>query len=160
MDEKTLAQDFRSVELAYPLAIASYDLAQKRLDVVEGRLQTLLAFVPPVTIAVIATANGKGAPFTSYWFIGAMLLCLFGLTFGVHTRLADRVIVIDPAVLSQKWLHFSEWQFKRNVIHLSGIHFDKNATVIARKGRRTSLAAIIFLLEALFLGAWIVAHNL
>jgi len=159
MNDK-LAQDFKSVELAYPLAVASYDLAQKRLDVVEGRLQTLLAFVAPVTVAVIAAANGKGAPFTSYWFIAAMIFCLFGLALGVHTRLADTVIVIDPGVLSQKWLHFSEWQFKRNVIHLSGKHFNANATVIARKGRYTSWTAFIFLLEALCLGAWIVAHNL
>ncbi|MCM3873436.1 MAG: hypothetical protein ND895_22365, partial [Pyrinomonadaceae bacterium] len=115
---ENLVRDFPSVELAYPLAVASYDLAQKRLDVVEGRLQTLLAFVTPITIAVIAAANGKGVPFASRWFAAAMALCLLGLGFGVRTRLADKVIVIDPGVLSKKWLHFSEWQFKRNVIHL------------------------------------------
>jgi hypothetical protein len=157
---ENLASSFPSVELAYPMAVASYDLAQKRLDVVEGRLQTLLAFTVPVTIAVISAVNGKGVPFTSLWFIAAMGLCFLGLALGIHARLADKIIVIDPGVLSQNWLHFSEWQFKRNVIYLSGEHFEKNARVIARKGRYTSFTAIIFLLEAICLGAWVVAHNL
>jgi hypothetical protein len=135
-------------------------LIQKRLDVVENRLQTLLAFVPPITVAIIAAANGKGVPFTSPWFISAMVLTVSGLALGLYVRLSDRIVVIDPGVLSQKWLHFPEWQFKRNVIHLSGKHFEKNAAVIARKGRYTSVAALIFLCEALCLGAWIVAHNL
>lgn len=159
MDEK-LVQDFPSVGLAYPLAVASYDLIQKRLDVVDGRLQMLLAFVAPATVGVVVAANGKGVPFASWWFAVAMVSCLLGLGFGIYTRLSDKIVVVDPGVLSQKWLHLSEWQFKRNVIYLSGKHFEVNATVIARKGRYTSLTAIIFLLEALLLGAWVGAHNL
>lgn len=159
-EEGKLAHDFPSVALAYPLAVASYDLAQKRLDVVEGRLQTLLAFVASVTIAVCAAAPGKNLSFSSGWFVAAMVACLLGLALGVRTRLSDKLWVIDPGVLSEKWLHFSEWQFRRNVIHLSGKHFEKNAAVIARKGFYTSMTALIFLLEAICLGVWIAAHSL
>jgi hypothetical protein len=155
-----LANDFPSVDLAYPLAVASYDLAQKRLDVVEGRLQALLVFVASVTVGIIAAASGKNVPFSSPWFALAMFACACGFIVGIHTRLSDKLWVIDPGVLSEKWLHFSQWQFRRNVIHLSGKHFEKNATVIARKGFYTSITALIFLLEGLFLGAWIAAHNL
>lgn len=155
-----LKNNFPSVELAYPLAIASYDSVQKRLDVVEGRLQTLLAFVAPVTVAVMAAAAGKNVPFSSRLFIAAIVSCVGGFALGIYTRLAGKFIVINPGVLSEKWLHFSGWQFKRNVIHLSGKHFQVNASIVARKGRLTLIVALIFLLEALFLGLWIVNHNL
>src|SRR5260370_42163935 len=115
--EEELEKKFPSVELVYPLAVASYDLAQKRLDVVEGRLQTLLAFVPPVTIAVIAAA--RSVPFASWWFVAAMVSCLFGLAGGGSSRLAHKITGGDPSGVFGKRLHFFHGPFERNVIFFS-----------------------------------------
>ncbi len=48
-----LAQEYPSVDLAYPFAISAYDLAQKRLDAMESRLQTLIGFAATATLGIV-----------------------------------------------------------------------------------------------------------
>ncbi len=40
-----MEKTYPSVELVYPIAVASYDAALRRLDTIDGRLQTVLAFI-------------------------------------------------------------------------------------------------------------------
>src|SRR5688572_21643982 len=67
------AETYPGVELAYPIAVASYDVALRRLDVMDGRLQTLMAFIVAVSAAVPSIAANRGIQFRSYWFYAALI---------------------------------------------------------------------------------------
>ncbi|MCK7579882.1 MAG: hypothetical protein MZV65_32095 [Chromatiales bacterium] len=53
---------------------ASYETAAKRLDSIDNRLQTLLAFVAAVSVAVPSIAHARGCRFSPLWFYGAVTL--------------------------------------------------------------------------------------
>jgi hypothetical protein len=59
MSEELNKATYPGVELAYPLAASSYDVALKRFDAMDGRLQTILAFIVATSAAVPALAAGR-----------------------------------------------------------------------------------------------------
>lgn len=75
----SLKQAFPSVDLAYTIAVDSYDVLMKRSESVDGRLQTMLALFASVTAVVPAVGASRGLSFHSKWFyvaIGAMALAV------------------------------------------------------------------------------------
>src|SRR5882762_6930062 len=92
-----------SLDLAYTIALSSYDVAQKRLEAVEKRLQEILAFIATITFGGIAVFANKGYHFKSFLFIGAMVACLVGLLLGTYARLHGYLVLIKPSVLHDKY---------------------------------------------------------
>jgi hypothetical protein len=62
---KTSEEKYPSVDLAYTLALASYDLIQKRLDIIDTRLQTLIALIATVSLPIPAIAVAKNLTLNS-----------------------------------------------------------------------------------------------
>lgn len=148
------ADDYKeALELAYPLAVESYKLTERRLEVIEKRLQDLLAFDVTITLGFIGICSGK-LDFVHWAFILGIFFCLLGLGVGVYTRLEGTLMFIAPKRLYDDYLVATDAEFKLWFIGATGKNDEHNAAVIKRKARMTARIAILFLLEALLLGLW------
>jgi hypothetical protein len=101
-------QEFPGVELAYPLALSAYDTMQKRMDIVENRLQTLIAFATTLTLAFIAAVSSKGFDFHSRLFYAAIALYIAGVCVGFGARLWGSLKLFDLSKAFLKSLGWSE----------------------------------------------------
>src|SRR6266496_1028555 len=128
-----LAQEYPSVDLAYPFAISAYDLAQKRLDAMESRLQTLIGFAATATLGIVTAASGKGHEFHSRWFVAAMAASAVGIVAATYARLVGELKVLNPQTLYEEWLSYTEWEFKKNLVYFSGQAFVENIALVNRK---------------------------
>jgi len=146
------------VDTAYDFVIPSYQWILARFEAVSARIQSLQAFATTVTLGVPAVAISiRGdITFKSVWFISALLLFLAIVIIGLITRPWGSVILADPQKFYDKWLHFQEWEFKKNAIYWAGEHFAANVSLVNRKARMMTIMTILFLVEAGFLLVWII----
>jgi hypothetical protein len=146
---------YPGVELAYELAVASYDSIIKRLDVMDGRLQTMLAFAATTTAVVPSVANSRGLTFRSYWLYAALTVFFVQLIVGTIPRFWGRIKLIKPEVLWQRWLHKSTWQFKKDYIYFASEDFNHNAELLKSRWWLTVAVSILFFVEVLLLLIWV-----
>lgn len=154
---KSLQENYPSVELAYPIAIASYETALKRLDALDNRVQTLMTFAATVMLAVPAVAANKGLSFKSGWFITALVLFLIANAFGIAARLRGHICLLSPETLYNEYLGLSEWEFKKDAIYWAGVNFKHNNNLILHRHRLMVMMLIFFLLEVEALAVWVAA---
>ncbi len=154
-----LEKEFPSVELAYPLAVASYESASKRLDSVDGRLQTILAFIVTVSVAIPSIASGRGIPFQSYWFYASFFFFVSGIGVGIWARLYGNVRLITPTNLFQDWLRDSKWQFQKDMIYHAGQDFDANMKLVNQKWRCSVAVTLLFVLQAVCQTVWVLGSR-
>jgi hypothetical protein len=145
------------VGLAYDIAINSYESVIRRLDHVDGRIQTLLAFMVTTTAIVPTVANSRGLSFRSLWLYLALACLTGGLLLGSYARHLGEVQMLHPTKLYEKWLGLSEWEFKKDLIYFAGQDFEHNKTLVERKWRASVTLTVLFFLEAAFLVVWVVA---
>lgn len=157
--KEQIGQSSPSIDLAYPLALASYDVAQKRLEVVEKRLQEILGFAVTITLGTIAIHANKGYDFKSWLFIAAMAACLSGLIIGTYARVEGRLVLIKPSVLQDKYLDLPEPVFKSYFVHFAAKHWNINAGLVNRKGLLTNVAVVCFVAETIILILWSAASG-
>lgn len=141
-----------ALNLAYPLAIESYKEAERRMDVVEKRVQDLLAFAVSVTLAGIALYSSK-FNLQNVWFVGAIALFATGLAVGAYARLCGSLWQISLNHIFDEFLIFPDSQFKLSMVENAGIHSSENAITVGRKATLTNLSVFIFVLEIGFLVA-------
>lgn len=131
----TLEEKYPSVELAYPFAVSAYDVAQKRLDAVDSKLQTLMAVGVSLSLAVPAIAVSKGIHFGSAWFIIASVFFLLAICVGLYARVVGNLRVINPMRIYNHMLHLSQTDFKAEAIYWAGRDFETNRDMIERKAK-------------------------
>jgi hypothetical protein len=155
--ESFSAADYPAVELAYPIALSSYETFLKRLDALDGRVQTTQAFIVTVTLAIPAIAANKGLPFSSFWFW--LALAAFALTnaFAFLARLQGTITLLHPQVLYDEYLSDTDWEFKKNLIYWAGQHVECNNQVLLLRARLLLWACLIFLVEVVALVVWVAA---
>jgi hypothetical protein len=149
---------YPSVDLAYDIAVASYDSIIKRLDVMDGRLQTILAFAATTTAVVPTVANARGLTFRSWWLYLALTTFVLQLVIGTVARSAGRIRLLKPETFYLKWLHKSAWQFKKDLIYWSSKDFNDNAALLERRWRLTVTISLLFFIEVLLLLVWVAAR--
>jgi len=155
-----LEKTFPSVELAYGIAVNSYDGLVKRLDWIDGRIQTMVAFFVSITAAVPVLAAAKGISFHSRWFYLAIALMSLATGFACKARLSGDVTLLDPNKLNtDRWLCLSEWEFQNYVIQAAALAFVANKNLITTKWRWSVAISIVFLLGSLCLVGWVVASS-
>jgi hypothetical protein len=152
-----LENEYPSISLAYPIAVASLDLAAKRLDSVDGRLQTILAFIVTVSAAVPSIAAGRGAHFASVWFYGSLILFVACVALGTYARLAGTLKLLDPTNLYQNWLDITPIDFQKNLIFYAGQAFDSNIKLADWKWKCSVWITALFACEILALVAWVIS---
>ncbi len=151
----SLKAQFPSTDLAYQIAVSSYEAMTKRLDAIDGRIQTILAFAATTSALVPSIGGGRGLPFSSPWFIAAAAIFFLAILLGSYARLGGTVRVLDPKPLYDGWLHFSEPEFKVYFIEQAAKDFDANDTLLRSRWRLAVFITILFFLEAAMLAIWV-----
>jgi hypothetical protein len=151
--------EYPGVELAYAIAVASYDSIVKRLDVMDGRIQTMLAFASTTTAVVPTVAKAAGLSFRSWWLYSALGLFALQLIIGTYARLVGTIRLLKPAAFYDRWLAKSPWTFKKDLIYFAGQDFNANGKLLQTRWRLTVAISVIFFLEVGLLLAWIAYHT-
>lgn len=155
LSEDELKEKFPSINLVYPIAIASYDNMIKRLDGLDGRIQTLTAFAVTACLAIPALGKIQNLSFRSFWFWGAMVAILLAAILSVCARLAGKVRMLDPENLRNGALHLPEHIFKAYAIHYAAKAFNTNNKRLKCKWRLSVFCMSLFTLALLCLLVWV-----
>jgi hypothetical protein len=150
-----------SVEVAYDLAVKSYDLSERRLQIVEGRNEKILGYVSGLTLAVVAFLAGSNSTklnLNSCLFITALIFGVLSLITGLLVMLAGRIKVIDIKTIKEKWIHLEEIDFKKEMLIASSKHYDENCELLEKKAQLTLISAVLFVLEIIFLIIWLTSN--
>src|ERR1700730_17320362 len=99
-----LQEEFPSIELAYPIAVESYNRAERRFDAWDGRIQTLIVFAASIGLAVPPLIHSQQATFRSAWFISALCLFVLSILIGFAARMYGSIKLLDPNELYEAWL--------------------------------------------------------
>ncbi len=153
---------YPGVEIAYDTIEKSYDWAIQRLDSVDDGIDKRLTWISSITIGVVGFFSTKLPPSSficNVWFLIAMVFFVVAVSIGMITKFYGSLIIPSPKVFFDKWLHFSEFKFKKTALFDAGNHFVKNLSLINRKGRLSSVMMICFIVEIVFLGLWIITLN-
>lgn len=149
-------EDYPSVELAYPIALSSYETLLKRVDAQESRAQAFLAFVVAITVAVPAIASAGGISLKSTWFFVAISLFVLSALINVFGRLHGDIYLINPARVYETELHKTPWQFRKDAIYFAGQDYQRNNALILRRHRLSVWMMAVFVAEvaALAMALW------
>jgi hypothetical protein len=147
-EPKPLSEQYPSVELAYPIALASYEIAAKRWEAVDGRLQTVMAIGTALVLAAPAAFKALNITASKSWLLASLALYLAGCMVGIYARLLGRLVILSPTVLYEKWLHLGPWEFKKDLIYFAGEHQRENIATLEKKQRLAVVMIAAFLLGA------------
>ena len=155
MTKEELETKYPGVEYAYPIAVASYDLALRRLDAIDGRLQTIMAFIVAVSAVVPSVAVPRGIHFRSCAFYAALGVFVVTLTIGTVARLYGKIKVFTPKKAFNHWLHKGQWTFKRDFISVAADDFESNNWLIKFKWWCMVVVSLLFFVQAVCLTVWV-----
>jgi hypothetical protein len=157
---KTNEEKYPSVNLAYDIALKSYDAAMKRSDIADDGIDKLRSFVTTINLAFLAwvVSSNKTEPMLNAWFLVSLAIFLFSIILSIIAKSSNGIILPSPKELYNKYLHYSEWEFRKNFIYWSGEHYEKNKDMVANKAKYIVYIFILFLLEAAMMGYWLVKY--
>ena len=148
-------EEYPGVEVAYDLTVAACESIIKRIDVMDGRLQTIMAFAATTTAVVPSVANSRGLTFRSNWLYAALGLFIVQLLLGTIARTFGTMKLVRPHVLWERWLEKESWLFKKDFIFFGKGHFDHNANLLRRRWRLMLVINFLFFVEVLLLVVWV-----
>ena len=143
------------LDLAYDFVQPSYQWLLSRFEAGNTRLQTMQAVVASVSLAVPAFARllEQTLSFADARFVAAVVVSLAAIAIGVIGRQTGTVRLMHPKEL-RDLLRLPEAQFKYNVLHWAGEHFDQTTAGIERKWRWVWAMLALFLIELVLLVSW------
>jgi uncharacterized integral membrane protein len=144
----------QAVNLAYPIALQSYETSQKRWDAIDTKIQTLIVLATTLTAAVPVVTANRGLSFKSPLALLALASFVVGTVLAIYARQSGMLIILQPSVFYDKWLDLSEKQFKAELVFFAGEHCEKNLRAISRKARFSDFAALAYLVEIIFFASW------
>lgn len=152
-----MQKSYPGVDLAYDLAVDSYEPLVRRLDAIDGRLQTAMGFAATTMAVVPSVASARNLSFASILFWLAFATLVFIIAVGSHARHYGEIKLLNPAQLEnyETWLGYEPWQFKTTFIHWAGEHFQLNKDLIEWKWKRSVAITIAFFVQVVFLVAWV-----
>ncbi len=156
ISKNPLQQQYPSVELAYEIALHSYDVSMQRLDAANANFDKLRSWITTVNLAFFAWALSKepNTAFDCVFYLGlAIFVTIVVLT--MHGKSKDGVLLPDPMLLYKTRLHEDHWTFKKNFVYIAGLDFDENRKFVNKKGRYQIAIFSLLLLEAEVMGIWL-----
>ena len=146
-----------SVPEAYGLVLPSYQFLVTRFEAADTRLTTLLTFAATLTLGAPLFAKNvrPELEFNSPVFVSALAFFVAGSVAGLVGRVSGRLLLPNPNVLYQRWLHKTTWEFKKDLIAFAGAHFAHNANAINRKTRYAVVLGVCLLFEIVAFVAWL-----
>ncbi len=154
---KFLESQYPSVDLAYEFVKPSYDWMLTRFEAANSKIQGLLTFSATITasLPIIAKAIINNVDFSSLWFIGAIATFVFLVLTGIVGMKVGSIILVHPKILHDKYLDYSHWKFRQQVIYWAGEHFNINKGIIDKKMQLRDIMIIFLLAEILCIVLWI-----
>lgn len=149
-----LEQHFPSLELVYPLAVASYDTIIRRIDAVVTRVQTMTAFSLTTLLAVPILARAQDIEFNLLFF-AAVLCMLFAITVSVFAQWTGEVRNLNVEALRDDFLHLDKPVFQNYIIYYAAESYKKNVAVLTKKWRLGVVSLVFFALSLSSLLAWV-----
>jgi hypothetical protein len=149
-----LETNYPGIDLAYPIAVQSYEVGSKRLEIMDGRLQTILAFVATVTGLFPAIVGKSVGAFRSPWFYAAACLFVSILILGTAARLFGKIKVLEPNQLFDHWLRKHPLEFKKDFIAFAGDALDDNLDLANKKWLASVVIIGLFAAEVVLLVVW------
>jgi hypothetical protein len=156
MDLKT---GWPSIEFAYPLAVNSFEVMAKRFDSYDAKFQSVLTVGATATLGVVTLASARGVSLNSKWLLAVAALFFVSAALGVIGRMVGKLQVVDPQNLFDDYLAFSEFEFKKNLIHGAGVCFKSNARVLDLKQKYVLVVTALFLAQVACLALWALGLN-
>lgn len=159
--EKSIEEQYPSVDLAYDITLQSYDIAFKRSDLIDGNADKLLTWATATNLAIFTIVITKFIQpeqihkAMNIWFYIASFLYVV-MVFIVHrVKLAGWFAILNPEILWKGWLHKSHWQFKKDILAFGRKDFVNNMTLIKKKAKLLGYATFSFLLQMAVLVKWV-----
>lgn len=154
---KSLESQYPSVDLAYEFVKPSYDWMVSRIETINNKIQGLSTFAVTITTAlpIITKAIFNNIAFSSLWFYMAMVAFAFLVVTGIVGLRIGSIVLLNPKILYDKYLHYSHWEFKQMVIYWAGEHFNENKKLIDKKAYFRDTMTIFLLVEILCICLWI-----
>ena len=143
---------YPSVDLAYPLAVQSYDLTVKRFDALDARIQSTLGLGVSLTFAIPVALSAFDLQFRPLWMGAAFVVFLLAIILGICARLVGAIKLVSPTTLYNDWIQCPEEEFKQQFIGYAGKHMEANASLLEKRYRLLCGFISLFFLEALLFG--------
>ena len=150
-----LEKRFPSIPLAYPLAVASYDQAVKRLDGVDSKNLQLLSFCLAAFLVFPTVANAHKLSFQSYWFYLAFTSVLISICLSAFAFKHGRIPLITPTKLFKDMLDLPDIVFKKDMIFHAGADFEKICNLTEKKWKLNTASLVFFLLAVILATIWL-----
>jgi hypothetical protein len=148
------------VHRAYDFVGPSYALILQRLDAANSHLQTLQAFAASIALGapILAASVVKDIDFHSPWFYSALVTLGALIVIGAVARILGAVQLVTPQMLYDKWLNYTEWEFKKNAVYWAGRHFKDNYTLVNNKALAAFGMTVLLLAEMGLLLGWVMTQ--
>jgi len=146
-----------SIDLIYPIAVSSYEWAQKKNESLDSRIYTLLAFGAGILLVVPFQihSNLNSANFSSASFVGSVIAFLAALIVGIVARMRVKLAQLHPQVLYEHYAALSPHEFKTQLIKHAGHDLDENREFLRHKKDQISLMLGCFGLGGILLLLWL-----
>jgi len=139
-----------AVAAAFEFVGPSYEQTLRRIEARENGIRAMMTIATAITFPALTLLTGPNASkkdFGSPWFIfGISDLALLMLV-GVLSSIFETIQVVDPLRLYNEMLTFTEWEFKKNALYLSGLDFAANVKTLNRLGIVSSALAVLLFIE-------------
>lgn len=156
-----MSNEKTSLDLAYDLAVDSYEPLVKRLDIMDGRLQSIMSFAATTMALVPSVASARNLSFRSFWFWAAFAVFVMILFLGARARTYGEIILVNPAKISvPEWMDLQTTEFKEFFIEYASEHWEKNNALVTWKWDKTVFLSILFFLQVGLLVVWVAALRL
>jgi hypothetical protein len=151
----------KTLDLAYELAVDSYEPLVKRLDILDGRLQAVMSFAATAMALVPSVASARNLSFRSAWFWAAVAVFVLILFLGTQARHYGEIILANPKKISvAEWLSLEPQQFKSYFVEYASEHWEKNNSLVTWKWEKSVFLSILFFLQVGLLVVWVAALRL
>lgn len=154
-----LIAKYPSIDIAYPLAVDSYEVMSKRIEVVNQRLQNLAKFMLTFVALLPVALRTQDISLGSFWFICSMLALVTGVFLSVIPLLTGHIQLMHPRNLWDYYLDSQPLIVKRDLIAYAAEDYELNEKLLNRQHLWLRLSLIAFAVAAGLLVVWAVVGN-
>ena len=153
---QTNEEKYPSVDLAYEIALKSYEISMRRSDVADDAIDKMRSWITTVTLAFVAwvITRETGKALFDLWLVVSTMTYFVIVALSIFAKHKGGLVVPAPKDLYNKYLHFAPWEFKKNFIYWAGEYFERNKKYVAEKSTYAIVMFILFLMEAVSLALW------
>ena len=137
---------YPSVDLAYPLAVQSYDFMVKRIDAMEARIHSTIGLGVSLTFAIPVALSAFDLQYRLWCVAAAFGVFLLAIFLGTFARLIGHIKLMSPTTLYNSWIQYTDEDFKRYFIYHAGEHMAANVSLLEKRHRLLRWVICLFVL--------------